>query len=115
MCSDTSLFRPVAVKFRRNLVYPDGRCEYMLIAPVLTRGKIAELPQPAGIGVVFKVGQDKGMYVKALSTDGSAFASGMIQNDDLLMMVNGKDVYGRAVTEVRTLTFRPCHSWYHPF
>jgi C-terminal processing protease CtpA/Prc len=75
----------------------------MLIAPVLTRGKIAELPQPAGIGVVFKVGQDKGMYVKALSPDGPAYASGLVQVDDLLMTVNGKDVFGKPVTEVRSM------------
>jgi len=91
---------PVAVKFRRNIVHPDGRCEYILIAPVLTRGKVADLPQPAGIGIVFKVGNDKGMYVKALSADGPAHNSGQILINDLLMAVNGKDVYGKQVTDV---------------
>jgi S1-C subfamily serine protease len=58
------------------------------------------LPQPAGIGVIFKVGQDGGMYVKALSEDGAAKASGVIQVEDLLMEVNGKPVYRKAVTLV---------------
>jgi C-terminal processing protease CtpA/Prc len=50
--------------------------------------------------VIFKVGHDGGMYVKALSEDGAAKASGVIQIDDLLMEVNGKPVYRKAVTLV---------------
>jgi len=91
---------PVAVKFRRNIVHKDGRCEYMMVAPVLTRGATAELPQPAGIGVVFKVGHDAGMYVKAMSPDGAAAMSEQIMLNDLLIAVNGKDVYRKPVTQV---------------
>ena len=50
--------------------------------------------------MIFKVGQDGGMYVKALSEDGAAKASGVIQVEDLLMEVNGKPVYRKAVTLV---------------
>jgi len=33
----------------------DGACQFRFVAPVLTRGKAAELPQPAGVGIIFKV------------------------------------------------------------
>ena len=55
---------PVATKFRRNVILKDGTCVFRYVAPVLTRGKAAELPQPAGVGIIFKVRTDSRLYTR---------------------------------------------------
>eukprot|EP00286_Rhodomonas_abbreviata_P017372 CAMPEP_0181337962 /NCGR_PEP_ID=MMETSP1101-20121128/28351_1 /TAXON_ID=46948 /ORGANISM="Rhodomonas abbreviata, Strain Caron Lab Isolate" /LENGTH=374 /DNA_ID=CAMNT_0023448597 /DNA_START=94 /DNA_END=1215 /DNA_ORIENTATION=- len=90
----------LAVKFRRNVILPDGRSEFRHLAPVITRGKPAEIPKPAGVGIIFKVGSDMGMYVKALSPGGPAHESGQVHVHDRLVSVNGKDMVGKSVTQI---------------
>jgi len=94
---------PVATKFRRNVVMNDGSCQFRYVAPVLTRGKAADLPQPAGVGIIFKVGQDKGMYVKSISPDGPAGLSQQVFLEDCLMAVDGRNVHQQPVTNVTPL------------
>jgi len=94
---------PVGVKFRRNVVDADGACSFTWVAPVLTRGKPAHLPTPAGIGIVFKVGADKSMFVKAIGVDGPAALSGVVAIDDRLQLIDGKNVLGKPVTAVTPL------------
>lgn len=90
----------LAVKFRRNVILPDGRSEFRHLAPVITRGKPAEIPKPAGVGIIFKVGSDMGMYVKALSPGGPAAESKQIAIHDRLVSVDGKSISGKTVTEI---------------
>ena len=96
--------RPVALKFRRNIIVPDGtpwgKSMFVYISPVLTRGLTAELPKPAGIGIVFKVGPDGGLIVKSMAEDGAAKLSGKVQLEDCLMGVDGKKVFGQSITQV---------------
>lgn len=96
--------RPVALKFRRNIVVPDGtpwgKSMFVYISPVLTRGQTAELPKPAGIGIVFKVGPDGGLIVKSMAEDGPAKLSGKINLEDCLMGVDGRKVFGQTITQV---------------
>lgn len=94
---------PVATKFRRNVILKDGSCVFRYVAPVLTRGKCAELPQPAGVGIIFKVGGDKAMYVKSLSPDGAAKASNQVLLEDCLVSVDGRNVFAKPVTQVTPL------------
>ena len=94
---------PISVKFRRNVVLDNGTCEFQYFSPVLTRGKTAELPKPAGVGIIFRVGSDKGMYVKSLAADGPAAQSKQVMVDDCLVSVDGKEVYGKPVTDVTPL------------
>ncbi len=96
--------RPVALKFRRNVVVADGtpwgKSMFVFISPVLTRGQTAELPKPAGIGIVFKVGPDGGLIVKSMAEDGPAKLSGKINLEDCLMGVDGRKVFGQSITQV---------------
>uniref|UniRef100_A0A7S0I3G7 PDZ domain-containing protein n=1 Tax=Hanusia phi TaxID=3032 RepID=A0A7S0I3G7_9CRYP len=94
---------PISTKFRRNVVLDNGTCEFQYFSPVLTRGKTAELPKPAGVGIIFRVGSDKGMYVKSLAPDGPASQSKQVFLDDCLMSVDRKEVYGKPVTDVTPL------------
>ena len=100
-----AFFRPVALKFRRNIVVADGtpwgKSTFVYISPVLTRGLTAELPKPAGIGIVFKVGPDGGLIVKSMAEDGPAKLSRKINLEDCLMGVDGRKVFGQSITQVR--------------
>ena len=95
---------PVATKFRRNVIDPQtGASSFKFVAPVLTRGQTAELPQPAGVGIIFKVGADKCMYVKSMSPDGAAKLSNQICVEDCLTHVDGRNVAGKHVVTVTPL------------
>jgi hypothetical protein len=98
------IFRPVALKFRRNIIISDGtpwgNNSFHYLSPVLTRGPTAELPKPAGIGIIFKVGNDGGLVVKSMAEDGPAKESGQIQVDDCLMSVDRSKVFGQPITQV---------------
>ncbi len=97
----------MALKFRRNVIVPDGtpwgKSMFVYISPVLTRGLTAELPKPAGIGIVFKVGTDGGLVVKSMADDGPAKLSGQIKLEDCLMAVDGRKVFGQSITQVPAL------------
>ena len=96
---------PIALKFRRNVVIPDntawGKSQFVYLSPVLTRGQTAELPKPAGIGIVFKVGPEGGLIVKSMANDGPAKNSGQIMIEDCLMSVDGKKVFGQSIVQVK--------------
>lgn len=47
----------------------------------------------AGIGIVFKVGPDNGMYIEEISVGGSAEECKILRKGDCLVAVDGKDVY----------------------
>ena len=47
----------------------------------------------AGIGIVFQVGPDNGMYIADISDGGSAEECKILRKGDCLMAVDGREVY----------------------
>ena len=50
----------------------------------------------AGIGIVFQLAPDGGLYIKSMSPDGAAHESGILQQGDCLMSVDGVNVFGKS-------------------
>jgi hypothetical protein len=67
----------------------------------------SDQPPEEGIGIIFKVGGDGGMYVKSLSEDGPAARSGMILSGDCLLSVDGKTAYGKPTDKVVRMLLGP--------
>ena len=67
-----------------------------MLKSILTKAKSwssGKDKNPAGIGIVFQVGPDKGMYIAEISVGGSAEECKLLRKGDCLMAVDGKDVY----------------------
>ncbi|KAJ1470607.1 PDZ domain-containing protein [Baffinella frigidus] len=64
-------------------------------------------PPEEGIGIIFKVGGNGGMYVKSLVEDGPAARSGMIMVGDCLLSVDGKTAFGKPTDKVVRMLLGP--------
>ncbi len=54
----------------------------------------------AGIGIIFQLAPDGGLYIKSMPPDGAAHESGILQQGDCLMSVDGVNVFGKSADYV---------------